>query len=366
MGIVKKQASFNTLISYAGIALGYLNTVILFPNIFSEAQFGLTRVLLAISAIYIQISSFGTAKIALRFFPFFKNPKNYHNGFLWLLLLLASAGFLVVTSLFLLFKDIIIEHYSDNSPLINQYLFLVIPLSLFMLYFLVLESYFQAKMQTVLTGFLRNVLLRLLWTFAILLFYFQKIDFDRFLQIFISVYLINSIVLLMYDFFTEKLVFQINQKLFAKKWLKHIVTYGWFSILSGFSLLLVTRTDIIMIGFMIDLKAAAVYSIALYFASVIFVPAQSIIRISAPLVAHHMKSKNLPEIHTLYQKTSVHNFMLGGIVFILIFHLLPELYQFLPKEYHHIEYVFLFLGLSKIVDMLAGINGVIINNSKYY
>jgi peptidoglycan biosynthesis protein MviN/MurJ (putative lipid II flippase) len=28
--------------------------------------------------------------------------------------------------------------------------------------------------------------------------------------------------------------------------------------------------------------------------------------------------------------------------------------------------VFLFLGLAKLVDMIAGINGIIINNSKYY
>ena len=73
MGQVKKQSIQNSLIQYTGIVLGYFNSVILFTNILDLEQMGLTRVLFAIAGLYINLSLLGSAKILVRFFPFYKN-----------------------------------------------------------------------------------------------------------------------------------------------------------------------------------------------------------------------------------------------------------------------------------------------------
>jgi hypothetical protein len=44
MGIVAKQSIYNSLASYLGILIGAINTIVLFPNVFSADEFGLTRV----------------------------------------------------------------------------------------------------------------------------------------------------------------------------------------------------------------------------------------------------------------------------------------------------------------------------------
>ena len=73
MGTIKKQAFFNLIFNYVGIAIGYVNVVLLFPNIFTQDQFGLTRVLISIAAIFTQIASLGGPRILVRYYPHFKN-----------------------------------------------------------------------------------------------------------------------------------------------------------------------------------------------------------------------------------------------------------------------------------------------------
>ena len=46
MGIIMKQSLRTSVLSYIGIALGYVNVVLLFPVFLSPEEFGLTRVLL--------------------------------------------------------------------------------------------------------------------------------------------------------------------------------------------------------------------------------------------------------------------------------------------------------------------------------
>jgi len=57
MGTIQKQSTQNTIISYLGIALGYVNIVLLFPNFFNTSEVGLARILIHIAAIYAQFSA---------------------------------------------------------------------------------------------------------------------------------------------------------------------------------------------------------------------------------------------------------------------------------------------------------------------
>ena len=59
MGIVTKQSIYNSIASYFGIVLGAVNTIVLFPNIFSPNQFGLTRVMMAAAILISTLCSIG-------------------------------------------------------------------------------------------------------------------------------------------------------------------------------------------------------------------------------------------------------------------------------------------------------------------
>ena len=53
MGIVKRQGLSNTLLVYAGTAIGFLSLVVVQPHFLSKEELGLTRLILAFSSVYI-------------------------------------------------------------------------------------------------------------------------------------------------------------------------------------------------------------------------------------------------------------------------------------------------------------------------
>ena len=120
MGIVKKQAIYNSIYQYIGIIIGYVNIVILFPLFLDTDQFGLTRVLIAISALYVQFSALGINQINVKFFPFFKSEENKNHGFFFIGLITTLIGFTILTALFLLFDDAILNQYQEQSDSSNK------------------------------------------------------------------------------------------------------------------------------------------------------------------------------------------------------------------------------------------------------
>src|SRR5690606_15459578 len=65
-------------------------------------------------------------------------------------------------------------------------------------------------------------------------------------------------------------------------------------------------------------------------------------------------------------KSSLNQLILGGLVYILIWASIDNFYALQKDEYALGKFVFLFLGLSQIINMAFGVNGIIINVSKYY
>ena len=75
MGIVIRQSFWNTIYTYSGLVIGYVNTVLLFPVMLDPEQFGLTRVLISFTLILAQFAQLGIGNTIVRFFPRFFQPQ---------------------------------------------------------------------------------------------------------------------------------------------------------------------------------------------------------------------------------------------------------------------------------------------------
>ena len=80
MGIIKSQAIKGSVWSYLGVALGFINLVILSQRVFTTEQIGLTQVLISFATILSQVGTLGMGNVAMRLFPHFRNQNNKHNG----------------------------------------------------------------------------------------------------------------------------------------------------------------------------------------------------------------------------------------------------------------------------------------------
>src|SRR3990172_3359565 len=115
MGIVIRQSLKTVAVTYLGIALGFVNSLWLYPYVLSEEQIGLSRVLINAAFLLATFASLGSANIPNRFFPYFKDRQNKHNGFLFFLLLLGFFGYLLFLALFLSLKPLIFSIYRDSA-----------------------------------------------------------------------------------------------------------------------------------------------------------------------------------------------------------------------------------------------------------
>ena len=180
MGLVQKDAFRTTVISYAGILIGYLNKGVLFLLILSTAQIGLINLIISIGTLFAQLANFGTVYVTWKFFPFLKNEEKKHHGFLPFVLLIVGAGIIIYSGLYILFRDQIQEGYIEKSPMFLDYYYWILPIGISYSLFIVLETYLRSLYKNIIAVFAYEVVLRLATTVILVLKWVNLISFELF------------------------------------------------------------------------------------------------------------------------------------------------------------------------------------------
>jgi O-antigen/teichoic acid export membrane protein len=366
LGIIAKQSVWNSLIIYMGIGLGFILTVFLYPHILDPDQYGLTRVMVSASLIMSQFAHLGFQNLILRYFPFFKNASPKEHGFLFWALTVPFGGFLLFTILFFLFDELLIGVYSERSPLFVDYYLWLLPLTLFVLYFEVLNNYLRSLRDST-TGSIVNEVSQRLFAILFLGFYFiEWISFAQFVALFVLSYASQPLIILAQIIRKKEFKIKPNFGILKKSLVKGMANYSLYSLLGGLTTVLVWNVDVLMLGSMAGLDSTAIYAIAFYIGSVIAVPQRSIDKIATPLISEFIKQKKWSEVESIYKKTSLNQLILGLTIFGIIWLNVDLLFSFLPEFYRDGKWVVFIIGIGKLIDIGNGSNGVILLNSKHY
>lgn len=366
MGVIIKQSIQNTLISYIGVGLGFVSTILMFPHILTTDQYGLTRFLLSPALIFAQFAHLGIKNIIIRYFPYFKHTGESRGRLLTLTIGVSLLGFAIFSLLFISFEDLLISYYEERAPLFTEYYLYLIPLVFAILFFETLNNYVRALQDSVTGSFLNEVLMRVLIIVLLAIHYFDMISFNQFMIGFVFAYCFQPFYLLFYLYRRDELSFSNPFKGEVRRLAKSMSVYGLYSLLGGITTLMVGNIDIIMLGSLSDLGSTAVYAIAFYVGSVITVPQRSILKIAVPVLADLIKNKQLNQVQSLYERTSLNQIIAGSLLYVGIWANMHNLMGLLPPEYHGSEWVIIIIGAAKLFDMATGINGGIITNSRHY
>lgn len=366
MGVIAKQSIQNTLISYLGVALGFVSTMLLFPNILTPDQYGLTRFLLSPALVFAQFAHLGIKNIVIRYFPYFKDTEESRSRLLTLTVVIPMVGFIVFTLLFISFEGQLLDYYGERSPLFSEYYLYLLPLVFAILFFETLNNYVRALQDSVTGSFLNEVLMRLLIILLLVAYFYQLLTFGTFMIFFVAIYCLQPFYLFFYLYKRGELQFSYPFQGRIVRLAKSMSLYGMYTLLGGIATQLVGNIDIIMLGSLSTLANTGIYAIAFYVGSVITVPQRSILKIAIPVLADLMKNKNFSTIESLYRRTSLNQLIAGSLLFIGIWANMENVMYLLPAEYHSAKWVIITIGAAKLFDMATGINGGIITNSKYY
>lgn len=365
MGIVIRQGIKNAVVSYIGIGLGFLTTVLLYPKILSPEEYGLTRVLTAFVGLASQLAALGSINALLKFFPVFRDEESGHRGAFVYALGIPVVGFLFCWLVISIFFPAITGLYVEKSALFLDYFYLSIPLIGLFLAFDVAAGYARAQYDTVFSALLTDVGIR---TGVIVLLGAVAagwLHFGQFMLGFALLYALRTLFQLVWTFVKHPVSW--NPEPFpGRPPLLEMLSFCGYSFFSGVSVFMVNNIDVLMIGHYAGLGATAVYSLAFYVTSVISVPQNALARIGVPLISQAFQENKPEVVADLYKRSALNQSLSGGIIFLLIWGGIDALFQFLPAEYGAGKYIILIVGLARWFDLSTGLNAGILLTSPWF
>ena len=78
MGIIAKQSIQGTIVTYLGVAVGFVTTFFVLTRFLSAEEIGLSRVLIDAATLFIGLAQLGTSSSIIRFYPHFKSKGEEH------------------------------------------------------------------------------------------------------------------------------------------------------------------------------------------------------------------------------------------------------------------------------------------------
>lgn len=366
MGHIKQQTIKGSVFSYLGVLLGFAISGLLLPELFSTAENGLIKLLIAYSSMFAQFATLGFTYATGRLFSYFRDEKTNHHGFLGLTMLVMLVGFFISIISFYFLTDFMLTDSKGSSALLSEYLIFLVPLIFFTLLYLMLDSYFKMLFQTVIGTFVKEFLLRILILASIALFYFGIFDFREFILAYVIANSLPGLILLVYVLFSEKVKWKPDFTFIGKDLKRALTSMSFYGIMIGFSGIMILNIDSIMISRMVGIEATGIYAITYFFGTLIIIPSRSLRKIAGTILAEAWLKNDMETIASVYRKSSINQLIIGVLIFIGLWGNIHNVFEILPEEYRAGIWVIFFVALTNLIEMTSGVSEIMIQTSKNY
>jgi len=372
MGVIQRQSLKHSAVNFVGLVVGSLSMLLVYPH--ALEAYGLVQYLLWVAIIGLPLYALGANILAIRFFPKFLDAATGHHGFLRLLLRLGLFGCLGSTLVVALGWNFVTdllrqkELTEGKSPLLREYLWVAIPLTLCYVFSSILTIYSANFKRIVVPSLLFDFSPKIIYPALIFAYWQQWITLPMVLGgVLLHVFLV-LVGLIFYLRWLGQWHLRPDPPFLGPALKREMRQFAAFGALTGLALLLASRVDVLMIGSLSSLTAAGVYAISVNLAAVIEIPTKSLYSASISSVARYVADDNRVELKDLYQRVSINLLVVGLLLFGALWISIDSLYLVLPNgaKVAAGKYALLFLGLAKLVDMCTGVNNYMIYYSKYY
>lgn len=368
MSTIIKQGFRGTLLSYLGIILGYVNWVLFIPLFLDKEEMGLVRVLMDAGLLLATIFGLGIPQTVIKFYPYQTGGK-FSRNFLSTFAFLAIVAGLSFIPFYFLFKIPIQQFFAEKAPMFNEYSWALIPIIFFSISYDLFDSLNKIRHDISASIFIKEVLFRILILLVVLGYGFNFYSFDALVIFLILCYGIQAFGMAAFFFFKWE---PDKSSMIPQKPGREQLKYMFFLFWGSGGAVLVTQIDSIMTGGMKGLDYAAVYGMAIFMSSVVYIPFRALTSISSSIISKHFAENKKLEIDKMYKASSSNLFLIGGVIFLLIWWNVDFLFALIPEKQDSTirfadgKWVLFILGMARLLDMITGLNGIILVNSKYY
>jgi len=374
MSTIRRQSIISSGVVYFGFLVGLLNTYFFTREglLFTAPQYGLTNIFVAISTLMMAFSTMAMPSYIFKFHPYYNdNLEPSKNDMLTVALTVNTIGFLLVAAAGWVFKNLVIRKFSANSPEFVNYYEWVFPMGFGLSVYTILESYTWSIKKPIVTSFLKEVQWRLFTTVLIVLFFFKVIpDFDLFIKLYAFTYPGIALALLLYLLFTGKLHLSLQISKVTRRYATKILKLCVF-VYSGTIIFFLSQVfdSLVIASVLTDgTTKVGIFGLATMFTAVIQAPQRAIIATSIPHLSRAWKERDLGLLQKIYQRSSINLLVFATGIFLLItLNYTESIITFGLKEEYLLGFSsFVFLGLTRVVDLGTGVNTEILGTSNYW
>ncbi|MFT6866812.1 MAG: O-antigen/teichoic acid export membrane protein [Cyclobacteriaceae bacterium] len=368
MGIVIRQSFWNSVWSYLGVGIGFINTLILRPAFFTESEIGIVSVVTSNALMLAPFLTLGMPNTYMRVFPELREQPQLESKILSLQFVLILIANLIFSVIVFFTIDWIKAIYIDESPEYNQYIFVSLLIMILFSLFMQMHAFSRSKLNVIIPAFLKEAFLRLGNVVLILLFMWKYITFSEMIYYLILSYFVACVILAIYIFKEQKIRLSADIFSIPREWLQKLYKYGSFNLMMAGCNSIYANIGSAMIPAILGAAANGVFSICLYIGIIIEMPKRSMLQIITPILGKEFQNNNLKEVDNLYKKASLSLGVIGLLFFIGVVCNLRDLFSLIPngETYSTGFYVVVWIALAKIIDMLFSFNSELIYYTKYY
>lgn len=368
MGLVIRQSIYTTLISYAGVAIGYINLLYLYPKFLAPDQVGLLRAIQDAAILFSPFAQFGLTQSIFRFYPQVAKDERSESQFISAMLLLAGAGFSIFFVVFKIFETPLLGYFEENARDIIQYTSAILWLTLILLLTAILEAYSRSLLKTVFQNLVKEVIARFLLAILVVCYFQGWLTYHGFIVSTVLAYFFCLLLLVAYLLLEKQLRLSFDLSFIRSPLFSGLARYSLLSFAGAAGMIIIGKIDSLMVAALCGLTPVAIYTTGFYMATVIEIPKRALSQVAFPLIARAFEKNDMVDIARLYQKTSINQFIIGSLLLIGVYINLDNIFQLMPRQevYEAGRWVVIIVGLGKLTDMVFGPSSEIIVLSKYY
>lgn len=368
MGLIARQSVKAGSVTYAGAALGMLNTVYIYPKLMSVEQYGQMQFMFSIMAVLAPLILFGQGTVLNRFFPNYAKTNAEKSALYGYVFGNALLNILIFIPIAILLHDYVVEKYATESAIPAIIIYAGVALSILQPFIRIAQALASNFGRIAIPSLLTQVL-KVVVPLLVIVFYYGWLSFDEFIIGVVLYFVLATVLFLVYAFSLDKArpTFKVS-KMRTLLDMKAMYAFAGFGAASSLATVMANQIDIQMITSMRGSYDTGIYSWGMFIALTLAIPHGLISSISTPLIAQHWKNNSLAELRKVYGQSSLSLMVLSVGLFVCIAVGIDYLFELMPKgdEYMLAKATVFLLCISKIVDMSFGLSGQMITMSSSY
>ena len=388
MGIIAKQSIQGTIVTYLGVAVGFVTTFFVLTRFLSAEEIGLARVLIDAATLFIGLAQLGTSSSIIRFYPHFSESKAAHkdwhgqsagsnvsqtkeeHGFFFWTIIIPLIGFALFTAIYCACYTPLSKWFGEKSPLFVEYYYMVLPMAFFMLYQTIFETNANVRMHIVVPRAVRELITRIGLLIVYLLYAFECLDINDYVIALCVVYAVAMLCNMGYLFSLGEISLRPDMQFLRqnRSLIRQYVLYTGFLLISAVASVLAPTLSSFFITAEMGLSFTGIFAIATYIAVMVSIPYRSMTAIASPQLATAIKENNQHETAHLMQQVSSTLLLIGGMILCVIWINIDLIFYILPngETYASARQVVLMLGTSQLIIAVCSFTSSALNYSRFY